>query len=87
MTKQATGPIYAASLWHKPVGGKEMVFASTSLMATTDLAAIQEARNWAFSLITDECTVLRVMRAGYQIRAIQVDNLVAAGINGASVRR
>ena len=78
MVKQVTAPTYAASLWHKPVGGKEIVFASTNLIATADLAAIQEARGWAFSLVTNECTVLRVMRAGYQIRAIRVDSLAAA---------
>lgn len=78
MAKQTTGLIYAASLWHKPAGGREIVFTSTNLAATTDLAAIQEARGWAFSRLTNDCTVLRVMRAGYQIRAIRVDSLVPA---------
>ena len=73
MAKQATGPVYAASVWHKPVGSQEMVLASTNLTATTDLGAIQEARDWAFSLVTDECTVLRVTRDGYQIRAVRME--------------
>lgn len=77
MAKQATGPVYSASILHKPAGGKEAVFASTELTATTDLSAIQEARVWAISLATDECTVLRVTRKGYQIRGIRMEDLNA----------
>lgn len=84
MAKQATGPTYTASLLHKPPGGKEAVFASTKLTANTDLGAIQEARGWAISLATAECTVLRVMREGYQIRGIRMDSV--GGKQRANVR-
>jgi hypothetical protein len=76
MAKKAT-PVYAASILHKPVNGKETVSASTNLRAITDLDAIQEARDWAISLFTDECTVLQVTRGVYQIRRIRMERLAA----------
>lgn len=73
MAKQATDLVYTASIWHKPVGSKEVVFASANLMATTNLGAIQEAREWATPLLPNEYTVLRVTRGSYQIRAVRME--------------
>ena len=87
MVKQVTGPVYAAAIWHKPAGGKEAVFASTNLIATTDLAAIQEARNWAMRQLTDEYTVLRVTRGGYQIRAVRMEPARQAAVKMAASGR
>lgn len=73
MAKQAIGQVYAASLWHKPAGGQEQVFESTTLTANTDRSAIREALDWAMPLLTDEYTMLRVTRGRYQIRAVRME--------------
>jgi hypothetical protein len=61
----------------RPVHDREVVFASTTLIAITDHDAIQEARDWAKLLITDECTVLLVTRGAYQIRGIRIERVAA----------